>query len=95
MRKKKRTVTTVEAHQVFVIRRPDGAAPAWCTECPPGRQSVLVAAEAAAALTGLSTRAIYRLVEAGAVHFAETPEGALLVCLSSLPAAAGGDQLLK
>lgn len=36
------------------------------------------------AIAGINSRAIHRLVEAGAVHFTETPEGLLLICLSSL-----------
>lgn len=35
-------------------------------------------------VAGISSRTIHRLVESGAVHFTETPEGVLLVCLSSL-----------
>ena len=35
------------------------------------------------AVTGLSSRMIHRLVEAGEVHFAETPAGALLICPES------------
>jgi hypothetical protein len=39
----------------------------------------------AALLAGLSARAVYRLAEAGRVHFAETADGLLLVCPSLLP----------
>lgn len=44
----------------------------------------MVSAEEAAAVTGLSRRAIYRLVESSRIHFAETPGGALLICLALL-----------
>jgi len=40
--------------------------------------------EEAAVLTHVSTRTIYRRVEAGRVHFTETAEGLLLVCLNSI-----------
>jgi hypothetical protein len=40
--------------------------------------------EAAAAVAQVSLRAIYRWVEKGELHFAETPEGALLICQDSL-----------
>jgi len=33
---------------------------------------------------GVSPRTIYRRVEAGLVHFAESSEGWLLICLGSL-----------
>jgi len=38
----------------------------------------------AAVLSGVSVRTVYRRVEAGKVHFLETPLGALRVCLHSL-----------
>ncbi len=45
--------------------------------------------EEAAALAGINTRALYRLIEVGGLHFVETPAGSLLVCLSLLPPPAG------
>jgi len=38
----------------------------------------------AALLTGVSTRLIYRWVEAGRIHFYESEGGELLVCLAPL-----------
>ncbi len=38
----------------------------------------------AALISGLSSRDVYHRVEVGAVHFTETVEGLLLVCLDSL-----------
>jgi predicted site-specific integrase-resolvase len=43
----------------------------------------MVSPDEAAALVQASPRIIYRWVEAGVVHFTETPEG-LLICLDSL-----------
>jgi hypothetical protein len=40
--------------------------------------------EAAAARAGLRVREIYRLVEAGSVHFLESADGTVLVCVDSL-----------
>ena len=34
-------------------------------------------------MSGISARAIYRLVEAGEVHFAETARGLTLICAAS------------
>lgn len=45
----------------------------------------MLSPDEAAALTGVGARTIYRWVEAGLVHFAETAEGSLLICLNSLP----------
>jgi len=49
----------------------------------------MVAPEEAAALARTSTRTIYRWVEAGLLHYVETPGGGLLVCIHSLIAQAG------
>ena len=38
----------------------------------------------AALISGLSSREVYHRVEVGEVHFMETVEGLLLVCLDSL-----------
>jgi hypothetical protein len=82
MRKRSRTTITVESSEVLVIRKPGGSVHAWCPGCV--TETVMLRPEAAAVLTGLSTRTIYRRVEADRVHFAETTEGSLLVCLDSL-----------
>lgn len=47
----------------------------------------MVTPEQAAALISTSTRTIYQLLEAGYIHFTETPERALLICSNSLLAA--------
>lgn len=44
----------------------------------------MVTAEQAAVITGIRPRVIYRWVESGMVHSAETPDGETLVCLNSL-----------
>ena len=69
----------VETTRRITLRKP-GATPATPCELCAGP---LLPAELAVTLTGLSSRAIHRLVEAGEVHFAETPAGALLVCPNS------------
>lgn len=43
----------------------------------------MVTPEEAAVLACVSPRTIYRGVEAGRIHFMETPEGLLLICLNS------------
>ena len=61
----------------------------WCPRC--AAAVVMVTPENAMGITGISMRAVYRLVESGRVHFAETPEVVLLVCLSSLAEAANDE----
>ena len=92
--KKRRTEITVERRELFVILRPATDGLARCARCIPP-SPVLVAPEEAAFIAGVSTRAVYRWVEAGAVHFAETPGGGLLICPDSLPTGDGIEQLLR
>jgi hypothetical protein len=54
---------------------------AWCAQC--GRTVSLISPDAAAKLAGMSTRAIYRQIEAGQLHFTETADE-LLICLDSV-----------
>ena len=87
MRRKKRTETTIEAHQYFVVRGPEKPVLAWCPACD--AQTRMVAPEVAAILCSVTTLTAYRWVQDARIHFTETPEGALVVCLNSLPVSAG------
>lgn len=78
---KKRTVTTIETHQIVLVRRPEGAAPAWCPACL--KEVDTASIEQAALLTGISLRDICRRVGDDQLHFIETADGGL-VCLPSL-----------
>ena len=53
----------------------------WCYECD--EEVSMVTVEQATAMTGMSGE-IHRLIEAGQIHFAETTEGSVLICLNSL-----------
>jgi hypothetical protein len=54
----------------------------YCATCP--SPTLLLAPDEAAMLASVSTRAIYRFVENGQLHYSETA-GRLLVCPNSLP----------
>ena len=85
MKTKKRTKSTeitIERSEVFIVRRANKKACAWCAQC--AAEVRMSTADEAAALARVSTRTIYRWVEAGRVHFKETAEGLLLVCLNSI-----------
>jgi hypothetical protein len=82
MRTKRRVEIRVETDRVLVIGRPGTVSAAWCEAC--ARRVAMVPVDVAAILAGTSARAIYGRVEAGALHFAETPAGALLICVESL-----------
>lgn len=79
---KKTTKLTIETERVFVIRRPTASRRARCEACD--EVVSFVTADEAAALTRFSSRAIYRLIEARKLHFRETTEALLLICLNSL-----------
>ncbi|MDQ3817612.1 MAG: hypothetical protein M3362_07975 [Acidobacteriota bacterium] len=82
MPKKKITRVTAETHQVLIVRKTRRSVRAWCESC--GAQGEMLSLEQAAAISGLSLRGICRAVEAGSIHFKETGDGSLLICLDSL-----------
>ena len=74
---KRRTVITIESHQLTVVRtrRPIEM---WSNRC--GKEVPMLTPKAAAALAGVSPRAIYRSVVRGELHFIYTCDEALLIC---------------
>lgn len=78
---RKRTVTTIEMHQIVTIRRLTGATLAWCPVCV--KEVEVVSLEEAALLAGVSLRDICRRVGADHLHFVDTSDGGL-ICTSSL-----------
>jgi hypothetical protein len=82
VKNKIRTEITIETERVLIIKQRKGRCLAWCPIC--AGQVPMVMVDEAATLSRVSARTIYRLVESERVHFAETPQGGLLVCLSSL-----------
>ncbi len=82
MAKRIRTECSVQIDDVYVVERSGRSVEGWCAGC---RETVtLVTPEDAATLTGKGARAVYRLVEAGEVHWSEAPGDLLLVCVNSL-----------
>ena len=82
MRRKKKTEIIVERDQVLVIKRLDSQAAEWCERCR--KETRMISVDEAAAVAGISARTVYRRVEEDLVHFTETPEGGLLICITSL-----------
>ena len=78
----RRAEIIIEFNQVVVIKKPEGLVVMWCPAC--AERANMITTEAAAILSNVDTRTIYRRIEACAIHFAETPEGLVLVCLNSL-----------
>ncbi|MDQ3586540.1 MAG: hypothetical protein M3407_12285 [Acidobacteriota bacterium] len=82
MAKKRRSETTIELHEVLMIRRTAGLSINWCAEC--AAEVEMLTPEEAAATAGVGARIIYRRIEAGQLHFTETPDGRLLICFRLL-----------
>jgi hypothetical protein len=80
--KTRRTIELNIEHTSVVTRRsPPRAIFAWCAGC--GAEVQLVRPEETSRYTDVSTRTIYRRIEAGEIHFIES-EDSLLICLDSL-----------
>lgn len=79
---KRRTEITIESSRLFFVHCVGRAARVTCLVCDGGAE--MVTPDHAATLFRLSTRIIHRMVEGGKVHFTETPDGSLLICLNSL-----------
>jgi hypothetical protein len=93
MKKTRRTKITIERERLLIVASGRRRIEGWCEAC---RAEVkLVGAEEAANVAGLSQRAIFRRIEAGRLHFSETPGGALLVCLNSLLQEASAEEKEK
>ena len=82
MKNRTRTEITIETERVLIIKKRKGSVLAWCPTC--AGQVPMVKVDDAATIARVSSRTMYRWVESDKVHFAETPEGLLLICLSSL-----------
>ena len=55
---------------------------AWCPRCD--AETTMVSPQQAAVIAGVTVRVINRSVESELVHFLETGDGLLLLCLNSL-----------
>ena len=81
MRRTRKMKITVENERLLVVSHHRGAE-GWCAECS-ARVTMLSAGEAAA-LAAVSDRTIFRQIESRRLHFTETSEGAVLICINSL-----------
>lgn len=79
----KRTRITVETERVLVISsRRRRIVESWCDGC--GHEVKLIRAEEAAFISGVGLRDICRQVEADNLHYMETADRVLMICLDSL-----------
>jgi len=80
--KRRHTVTTIESHEYWIVRRPDEETPNVLCEACPGKLGMLTPQQAAQQ-EGVCERTVFRWIDEGVIHFAETAEG-LFVCLAPL-----------
>jgi hypothetical protein len=87
VKRRKTLKLTVDSHELLMIkntgqliRNTGQRQQLSCSECA----GQMVVSEQAMALVGVSSRVLHREIEAGIIHFAETAEGSLLICLNSL-----------
>jgi len=85
--KKRRTEFAFELEQILIVKRRRGTVSGPCSDC--AGDVVMLSPDEAASITTVTTRALYRLVEAGMIHFTETQTGLIRVCLPSLLRAIG------
>jgi hypothetical protein len=81
VKKERRTEIILQTERRISIKS-SRALTALCERC--GREVQMFTPGQAALISGLSAREVYHRVEGGDVHFTETVEGLLLVCLDSL-----------
>jgi hypothetical protein len=77
------TEIIIEKSERTVIRQPHRKIiSGWCVACSAEVQ--MLTPEVAARTASVSTRTIYRWIEAGRIHFIETEANELFICLDSL-----------
>lgn len=79
---KRKTKLTIETERVLIIRGGAFKRRGKCEAC--GELVRLITVDEAAMLAHVGSRAIYRLVEGGKIHFIETNEEMLLICFNSI-----------
>ncbi len=82
MKTRRKIEFIVETHRILTIKRGSRHRIAYCEAC--GEQARVVTADEAAILAGVSPRMIYQLVEARKLHFTESPDRVVFICLHSL-----------
>jgi hypothetical protein len=82
MAKRIRGKISVQSERLVIVRQAQDAVLHRCPECRANVEMVI--AEEAARHCRVSPRTMYRWIEARKVHFFESPNGAVLVCLDSI-----------
>lgn len=82
VRIKRKTAVVVQTHRLTTVHLTHAPIRAWCEPCR--AEVVMLTPDEAAALAQSTARDIYHRVDAGELHYIETDDGALRVCVNSL-----------
>ncbi len=80
--RKRRMEITVETTRLFIASGESSQVRAWCEKC--GAQARMITVDQAATVAGMNRAAACGPSDAMKIHFVETCEGSVLVCLNSL-----------
>lgn len=72
---------TIQTERLLVVNQGESLY-RLCSAC--GHEVRMITIDQAATLTQISSLEVYREVEAGTLHFLETANGSVLICLNSL-----------
>ena len=82
VRRIRRTEVTIETDEIVVIRSSQAAMQPLCLQCCD--PVPMIRPEQAAEMVSANARAVYRWIEEGRIHSAETADGVVFVCPRSL-----------
>jgi hypothetical protein len=92
VKQKRKTEISLQLSEVVAIRTQK----VWLTWCPACRRQVrMISSDDAALATGQAAREIFRLVEAGRLHFKEDENGLLYICFESLQRLVGNERAIE
>ena len=80
--KRRRTEIALELEQIMIVKRRRGSVSEWCSGCE--LEVVMLTPDEAASITSATTRALYRMIDAGRIHYTETQSGLIRLCFASL-----------
>ena len=85
MRITRKTNITVTTEQKFIVQKQTAKEIVCCEQC----RAEMISAHVSAEFFGISSREIYRLIEAGKIHFVETDRNEIYICPVSVEQTAG------
>ena len=84
MKIRRTTAISIQTDEALIVRRDRSSAPVMCQQCSAATVTPMLTPEEAAGRVQRSVRDIFRMIEAGQLHFQEISAGTILVCPESL-----------